>query len=77
MTEILIDKNHGHFSPSFFVLRYQLSLLQPEQKSLVDELGMIRTQMESTIYHKIVAVVWDALYYTTPNSKQLSVFCHF
>jgi hypothetical protein len=36
-------------------------LLQPEQRTLVDELRMIRTQMGSTIDKKIVADAWDAL----------------
>jgi hypothetical protein len=36
-------------------------LLQPEQRNVVDESGMIRTQMGSTIDQKMVAVAWDAL----------------
>jgi hypothetical protein len=40
-------------------------LLQPEQGTLADEAGMIRTQMESTIDKKMVAVAWDGLYDTT------------
>jgi hypothetical protein len=47
-------------------LRYQLFLLQPEQRTLVDKSGMIRVQMGSTIDQKMVAVAWDALYDTTP-----------
>jgi hypothetical protein len=39
----------------------------PEQRTLVDESGMIRTQMGSTIDQKMVAVAWDALYDTTPK----------
>jgi hypothetical protein len=33
----------------------QLYLLQPEQRTLVDESGMVRTQMGSTIDQKMVA----------------------
>jgi hypothetical protein len=40
-------------------------LLQPEQRSLVDESGMVRTQMGSTVDQKVVAVAWDALYETS------------
>jgi hypothetical protein len=43
-----------------------MSLLQKQQKTLVDEQEMIRTQMESTIDRKMVADAWDALYDTTP-----------
>jgi hypothetical protein len=35
-----------------------------QNRTLVDELGMIRTQMGSTMDQKIVAVARDALYYT-------------
>jgi hypothetical protein len=41
-------------------------LLNPEQRTVVDELGMIRTQMGSGIDQRIVAVAWDALYDITP-----------
>jgi hypothetical protein len=41
-------------------------LLKPKQLTLVDESGIIRNQMESTIDQKLVAVAWDALYDTTP-----------
>jgi hypothetical protein len=41
-------------------------LLQPEQGTLVDESGVITTQMESTIDQKMIAVAWDALCDTTP-----------
>jgi hypothetical protein len=37
-----------------------------EQRTLVDESGMIRTQMGSTIDQKMVAVAWGTLYDTTP-----------
>jgi hypothetical protein len=43
-----------------------MSLLQPKQKTPVDESGMIRTEMGSTVDQKVVAVAWDALYDTTP-----------
>jgi hypothetical protein len=36
-----------------------------EQRTLVDELGMIETQMVSTLNKKVVAVAWDALYEPT------------
>jgi hypothetical protein len=42
-----------------------VSLLQPEQKTVVDESGMIRTHMGSTVDQKMVAIEWDALYDTT------------
>jgi hypothetical protein len=38
-----------------------VSLLQPEQINLVDEPGIIRTQVESTIDQEMVAVAWDVL----------------
>jgi hypothetical protein len=43
-----------------------MSLLQPEQRTLMDESGMITTQMGSTVDQKMVAVAWGALYETTP-----------
>jgi hypothetical protein len=33
LTEILIGKIHGHFSPSFFPLRYQVSAATRTEKS--------------------------------------------
>jgi hypothetical protein len=39
-------------------------LLQPEQRTLVDELGMIRIQTGCTGDQKMVAVVWNALHST-------------
>jgi hypothetical protein len=42
-----------------------MSLLQLEQRTLVDELEMIRTQAGSTVDQKMVIVVWDASYDTT------------
>jgi hypothetical protein len=41
-------------------------MLQPEYRTLVDESGMIRSQVGSAIHEKMVAVAWDALYDTTP-----------
>jgi hypothetical protein len=38
-----------------------MSLLQPEQRILVDESEIIRTQIRSTIDQKIVAAAWDDL----------------
>jgi hypothetical protein len=66
MTEILRRKDSRIFLAHFPPLRYQLFLLQPEQRTLVDKSGMIRAQMGSTIDQKMVAVAWDALYDTTP-----------
>jgi hypothetical protein len=43
-----------------------VSLLQPEQRTLVDESGMIKTKMGNTIDQKMVAVAWIPLYDTTP-----------
>jgi hypothetical protein len=40
-------------------------LLQPEQRSLVDESGMIRTQMERKADQKMVEVSNDSLFDTT------------
>jgi hypothetical protein len=40
-------------------------MLQPEHRILVDGLGMIRTQVGSTIDQKMVAVAWEALNDTT------------
>jgi len=36
-----------------------------EQRTVVDELRIIRTQMRSTTDQKMATVVWDALYDTT------------
>jgi hypothetical protein len=41
-------------------------LLKPQQITWVDESGIIRTEMGSTIDQKMDAVTWDALYNTTP-----------
>jgi hypothetical protein len=58
MKEILVAKISSYVSPSFSRLRYYLSLLQPEQRTLVDELGVItaQTQMGNTVDKKMVAV---------------------
>jgi hypothetical protein len=40
-------------------------LLQQEQRTVVDESGIIRTEMGSTVDQKMVAAAWDALYNTT------------
>jgi hypothetical protein len=40
-------------------------LLHPEQRTLVDESGIIRTQMKITGDQKIVAVAWEVLCDTT------------
>jgi hypothetical protein len=42
-----------------------VSLLQLQQRTLVDETGMIRTEMGNIIEEKMVAAAWDALYDTT------------
>jgi hypothetical protein len=62
----LQKKIQGHFSPVFSLLRYQVSLLQPEKKNLVDRSGIIRIQIGIATDHKTVAVAWDALYDATP-----------
>jgi hypothetical protein len=41
-------------------------LMQPEHRTLVDELGMIRTQMGIKTDRKKVALAWDALDDTIP-----------
>jgi hypothetical protein len=40
-----VGETHKDFSPSYFPLPYQVSLLQPEHRTPADESGMIRTQM--------------------------------
>jgi hypothetical protein len=54
-----IDRS-GNFSPSLSQLHYYVSVLQPEQRTLVDEKGMVKTKMGSTTYQKTAAVAWDA-----------------
>jgi hypothetical protein len=56
----------------FMDIPYQVSphfaarcLLQPDHATLVDESGIIRTQMGSRTDQKMVAVTWDSLYSTT------------
>jgi hypothetical protein len=41
-------------------------LLQPEQRTLVDESGLIKTQMGSTVNQKMVIVAWGALMVPPP-----------
>jgi hypothetical protein len=66
MIEILIGKIHWPFLSQFLpALLLGVCVLKPEQTTLVDGSGMIRTQMESTIDQKMVIVGWDALYETT------------
>jgi hypothetical protein len=48
------------------------SVLQPEQRTVEDKSGMIRTQVGSTIDQEIVTVAWDALYDTTPYHKPVT-----
>jgi hypothetical protein len=43
-----------------------VSLLQPEQRTLVNGSEMINELMMGKVYQEMVAVVWDALYDTTP-----------
>jgi hypothetical protein len=59
-------KFRGHLSPAFFPLSCLVSLLQSEQRTVMDVSGNIRTEMGSTIDQKMVAVTCDALYDTTP-----------
>jgi hypothetical protein len=40
--------------------------MEPERRTLVDESGMIRTQMESATDQKTVAVAWIAFLDATP-----------
>jgi hypothetical protein len=55
------DRQHwASISPRFATR----CLLQPEQRTLVDESGKIRAQMGSTTEQKMVAVTWEALYDT-------------
>jgi hypothetical protein len=49
MIWIVIGKMKQPFLALFSQLRYYVSLLLPEQTTLVDESGIIRTQMGSTI----------------------------
>jgi hypothetical protein len=46
-------------------------LLQPEQRILVDESGMIRTQMGSTLDQKMIAV--GILHHDSTNRKLSSI----
>jgi hypothetical protein len=66
MIELLIGKIQRPFLAQFLPGLLQVFLLQPEQRSLVDEPGMIRTQVGSKIYQKMTAVARDALYGTDP-----------
>jgi hypothetical protein len=56
MTDTDRAKFSNNFLPSFSLLRYQISLLQLEDSTLVDEYGMIRTQMGNMIDQKMVTV---------------------
>jgi hypothetical protein len=49
-----------------------VSLLQSEQRILVDESVIIRAQMGSTIDQKKVTASWDALYDTIPQEKPVT-----
>jgi hypothetical protein len=57
MIEILIGKIQQPFLAQFL----PALLLGVQQKKLVDESGMTRTQMGSTIDQKVAAVAWDTL----------------
>jgi hypothetical protein len=65
MTEILIGKIHGHFSPSFLPFATKCICCNQSRKLWWIKSGMIKTEVRSTADHKMVAVSWDALYYTT------------
>jgi hypothetical protein len=43
-----------------------VSAAAPEQTILADERRMVITLVGNTVDQKVVAVAWDALYYTTP-----------
>jgi hypothetical protein len=58
-------QNLQTFLTQFVPTLLPVCVLQPEQRMLVDELGMIRTEMGSTVDKKMVAVAWGALYDTT------------
>jgi hypothetical protein len=45
-------------------------LLQPEQRTVLDKSGMVSTQMGSTLYQKMVAIVRDALYEPPRNNNR-------
>jgi hypothetical protein len=64
MTEILIGKIQLPFISQFLPASL-LGVCCNQNRDLVDESGMIRTQMGSTGDQNIVVVVWDALYDTT------------
>jgi hypothetical protein len=64
--EILTGKIYGHFLPSFSCFSTRC-LLQPEQRTLVYESGMIKIDMGDKIEQKMVAVACDALSDTTPQ----------
>jgi hypothetical protein len=65
MVEILIGKIQLPFTP--VSLRFATRcLLQEEHRTLMDESGIIITQMGMTVDKKMVTVAWDALYDTTP-----------
>jgi hypothetical protein len=51
-----VDKIRLPFLGQFPQLRYKVCLLKPEEITLADESGMIRTQKGSTIDQKMVAV---------------------
>jgi hypothetical protein len=45
-------------------------ILQPEQRTLVDETGMIRTHMRSTLYKKILVAALNACTKPPSDSNQ-------
>jgi hypothetical protein len=66
MTEILIGKIQGNSSPRFSSLRYYVSLLQSEQRTLVSEPGIIRIQMGTYNRSENGRRAWGSSYDTTP-----------
>jgi hypothetical protein len=68
MIEILIVKIQRPYLVQFLPVSLQ-RVYRNKSRVLVDESRMIRTHMEITTDQKVVAVSWDALYDTTPNSN--------
>jgi hypothetical protein len=63
--EILINKIQWQFLAKFLPILLLVVSSAPEQRTLVDDLGMTKTQMGSITDQKMVAVAWDTLYDNT------------
>jgi hypothetical protein len=67
MMKKMIDKIQRPFLAQFLTRFLQdVFVLQPEQRTLVDESGGIITQIGRTTDQKVVAVARNALYNTIP-----------